>query len=723
MSSNVLRSKSAPTTKPLSAHFIPKNASFSALEANQPSRHIRAPNAESTMFDEPEKLYRSHIESPLAQRVEAFNLSGGFFPSQAHEYEWVSSNNVAREEDENPGALSHSPLSAYSSLPATPGASLIHHPLPDELDLMATETIRSEDKMGVLKLTARGLSSLLLGPSDGKPPQDFTSHTELLSEDSLYSSIRARRLEATTPLEEQAHFGELFFGPQPGQTIDRPHGWMKLDATDLRYITNEEFRVLTAVEMGSKNHEVVPSSLVAQIAGLRNGGINKLLGQLAQRNLIARVQNTKYDGYRLTYGGYDYLALRAFSKRDTVHAVGNQIGVGKESDIYVASDTNGSQMVLKIHRLGRVSFRAVKEKRDYMGKRKSASWMYLSRLGAKKEWEFMKVLHENGFPVPKPIDYARHCILMELIDAYPLRQIASHPNPGSLYSSLMDVIVRFAKAGLIHGDYNEFNILIRRETGEPVVIDFPQMVSTRHANAEWYFNRDVECIRRFFRRRFNYESAVYPRFSKTVAENENEEGFRLDVVVAASGFGGKEMKALDEYMESRLGEDAEGSDQESSESESDEGPEPEDAGDEPSSFRQVRPTAQDHATRQERRNILDTPLSDEDDRDLPTRLPVDSLTIKDGSDNDQILGTAQSKTSIISGTSVDGQDSEDDVPQVGPKKATSVVRSLVCSSLEKERRQNSKHHNKRGATKVGRAKGHKGKQNLRVKADSSGVWD
>jgi RIO kinase 2 len=85
---------------------------------------------------------------------------------------------------------------------------------------------------------------------------------------------------------------------------------MKLDATDLRYITNEEFRVLTAVsedrsiykhnlitllqvEMGSKNHEVVPSSLVAQIAGLRNGGINKLLGQLAQRNLIARVQNTK----------------------------------------------------------------------------------------------------------------------------------------------------------------------------------------------------------------------------------------------------------------------------------------------------------------------------------------------------------------------------------------------------------------------------------------------
>ena len=55
-----------------------------------------------------------------------------------------------------------------------------------------------------------------------------------------------------------------------------------------------------------------------------------------------------------------------------------------------------------------------------MGKRKSASWMYMSRLAAEKEWAFMSVLHEHGFPVPKPIDHARHCILMEFIDAYPL---------------------------------------------------------------------------------------------------------------------------------------------------------------------------------------------------------------------------------------------------------------------------------------------------------------
>ena len=71
-------------------------------------------------------------------------------------------------------------------------------------------------------------------------------------------------------------------------------------------------------------------------------------------------------------------------------------------------------------RLGRISFRAIKEKRDYLGKRKSASWMDMSRLAAQKEYEFMKVLYNSGFPVPVPIDQVRHCIIMSLIDAFPL---------------------------------------------------------------------------------------------------------------------------------------------------------------------------------------------------------------------------------------------------------------------------------------------------------------
>ncbi|KAL7750361.1 Serine/threonine-protein kinase rio2 [Sorochytrium milnesiophthora] len=324
---------------------------------------------------------------------------------------------------------------------------------------------------------------------------------------------------------------------------------MKLDAKLLRYMSQEQFRVLTAVEMGSKNHEVVPTQLIAQIAQLKHGGAHKILGELAKNNLVAKVQNIKYDGYRLTYGGYDYLALRTFSKRGSVYSVGNQIGVGKESDIYIVAGDEGVQHVLKIQRLGRVSFRTIKNKRDYLQKRKSASWMYMSRLAALKEFAFMKALHEHGFAVPEPIDANRHCIVMGLINGTPLCNVSEVADPGKLYSDLMNLILRLASYGLIHGDFNEFNILVT-DAQEPILIDFPQMVSTSHHNAKEYFDRDVDCIRTFFRRKFNYESQRWPRFDRDV-----EREFDLDVAVNASGFTRKHQQQLEAYMEEVGGSD------------------------------------------------------------------------------------------------------------------------------------------------------------------------
>lgn len=323
---------------------------------------------------------------------------------------------------------------------------------------------------------------------------------------------------------------------------------MKLNTTNLRYLTADDFRVLTATEMGSKNHEVVPTSLIANIAQIKRSSIQTVISTLAKANLIARVQNTAYDGYRLTYGGYDYLALKTMSKR-SIHSVGNQIGVGKESDIYLVADEEGYQMVLKLQRLGRTSFRNIKEKRDYLRHRHTSSWLYMSRLAAMKEYAFMQVLYDNGFPVPKPIDQNRHCVVMELIDAYPMCQIHHVADPGALYSTLMDLIVRLACAGLIHGDFNEFNILIKNDD-TPILIDFPQMVSTSHRNAEMYFNRDVDCIRKFFRKRFRYESKLFPVFKKDCVKE-----FSLDVQVSASGFTSKHQEQLDKYIDELRTED------------------------------------------------------------------------------------------------------------------------------------------------------------------------
>ncbi|KAF5984345.1 atypical/RIO/RIO2 protein kinase [Fusarium bulbicola] len=360
---------------------------------------------------------------------------------------------------------------------------------------------------------------------------------------------------------------------------------MKLDTRAMRHLASEDWRVLTAVEMGSKNHELVPTSLIEKISRLRGGAgsVHRSISALAKVGLIARVKEAKYDGYRLTYGGLDYLALHTYAKKKDVYSVGDRIGVGKESDIMVVADHSGTQRVLKIHRLGRISFRTVKSNRDYLKNRQSGSWMYLSRLAAMKEFAFMKALREEGFPVPEPIAQSRHTIVMSLIDAFPLRQIAEVPDPASLYAELIALILRLAKQGLIHGDFNEFNILIKENitkseheeetlTLEPVIIDFPQMISMEHQNAEMYFDRDVNCIKRFFERRFHFVPTEPGPFFKHAKKTVGKDGVkRLDAAVEASGFTKRMLKDLEAAIKEKGDQTAQHSGDEDDEDDGDDG--------------------------------------------------------------------------------------------------------------------------------------------------------
>uniref|UniRef100_A0A1A9ZVE6 Serine/threonine-protein kinase RIO2 n=1 Tax=Glossina pallidipes TaxID=7398 RepID=A0A1A9ZVE6_GLOPL len=304
----------------------------------------------------------------------------------------------------------------------------------------------------------------------------------------------------------------------------------KLNVEFLRYLSKEDFRVLTAIEMGMKNHELVTGSLAASIANLKAGGVHKLLKDLCKHKLLSYERGKKFDGYRLTNTGYDYLALKCLTLRGSVSSFGNQIGVGKESNIFIVADEDDNPICLKLHRLGRTCFRNVKTKRDYHGRRHKTSWLYLSRISATREFAYMTALHEHNFPVPKPIDFNRHCVLMELINGWPMTQIHKLRDPEQVYDDLMNLIVRLGNSGLIHGDFNEFNLMLNEED-KPILIDFPQMMSTSHENAKYFFDRDVNCVRELFRRKYDYESSEYPKFSDLIRQDD------LDAQVHCTGYG------------------------------------------------------------------------------------------------------------------------------------------------------------------------------------------
>lgn len=100
--------------------------------------------------------------------------------------------------------------------------------------------------------------------------------------------------------------------------------------------------------------------------------------------------------------------------------------------------------------------------------------------------------------------------------------------PSTCYNLLIDLIERFAQHGLIHSDFNEFNIMI--DNNKKIwVIDFPQMVSTLHKNSRFFFERDVKCINDFFHRRFGYETNRKTSIEsiKRIAD--------LDILIRAAG--------------------------------------------------------------------------------------------------------------------------------------------------------------------------------------------
>lgn len=127
---------------------------------------------------------------------------------------------------------------------------------------------------------------------------------------------------------------------------------------------------------------------------------------------------------------------------------------------------------------------------------------------------------------------------MSFINGFPLNKVKSIEQPEIGYNILMDILERFAQYGLIHSDFNEFNIMIDNEQ-KIWVIDFPQMVSTSHQNADFYFDRDVECIKALFKKKFNFESDREVKLSniKTIVN--------LDSDMKASGSDNvKQMKLL-----------------------------------------------------------------------------------------------------------------------------------------------------------------------------------
>ena len=266
-------------------------------------------------------------------------------------------------------------------------------------------------------------------------------------------------------------------------------------ATAFLGMSREERSLLSAIESGMKAHEWVPSSIISDISGLPARKVDFLLDRLFEKKLVER-ESLHYLGYRIDFDAYDLLALSDLVAKGALNAIGERIGVGKESVVYLGY--GDMPLALKFHRQGRTSFKHVRRLRHNLSNKSKVPWLYAASLAARHEHKIMEKLWQE-VSIPRPVAVSRHVLAMEFVSGPPLNRITlSDPVDG--LDQILAEVDKALRMGIIHADLSEFNILVA-ESG-PKIIDWPQAVELTHPHARELLERDLANVLRFFQRKY-----------------------------------------------------------------------------------------------------------------------------------------------------------------------------------------------------------------------------
>ncbi|MFN0305045.1 MAG: PA4780 family RIO1-like protein kinase [Burkholderiales bacterium] len=209
--------------------------------------------------------------------------------------------------------------------------------------------------------------------------------------------------------------------------------------------------------------------------------------------------------------------LNSLIEEGLIDTVVRQLMSGKEATVFVVR-CGGETRCAKVYK--EATERSFRQAVDYSENRKvkntrqaraMAKGTRFGRQAQEAAWQSAEVdalyrLAAAGVRVPKPYNFCDGVLLMELVtdengDAAPrLNDVAYTPELAREHHlQLLGEVMRMLRAGVVHGDLSEFNILLAPDG--PVIIDLPQAVDAagnNHANR--MLLRDVDNLRNFFGR-------------------------------------------------------------------------------------------------------------------------------------------------------------------------------------------------------------------------------
>lgn len=262
-------------------------------------------------------------------------------------------------------------------------------------------------------------------------------------------------------------------------------------------LNKSDFKILKVFASSLKNRQFLNLATLSQYSNLSQGLVEHHLQRLVKFGLI----NKSNIGYTLLVTGLDIYVLKILSNKNIITALGPQVGIGKEAEVYLAHDSLDQDRVLKMFRLGRSSFKQIKRKRNVSSG--INSWLLMNIETAKKEYDILTYLRDSSVSFPNPMYRSFHCIVMEAIYGNRLSDIEKLNDPELVLDKIINSITIAYRKGYINGDLNEYNILVNDD--DIFILDWPQAVRVDTINADIVLTRDVKNILKFFSKKFGLE--------------------------------------------------------------------------------------------------------------------------------------------------------------------------------------------------------------------------
>ncbi|MFP4655156.1 MAG: serine protein kinase RIO [Methanohalobium sp.] len=202
------------------------------------------------------------------------------------------------------------------------------------------------------------------------------------------------------------------------------------------------------------------------------------------------------------------ISLYNLSNKGILEALGGAISTGKEANIFFA-ESNDKPIALKIYRITTSTFRAMEE--YLLGDPRFKNIRHEKRdiilAWTRKEYRNLLRAQNVGVRVPTPITTERNILAMDFLGEnevpYPLlKEIKLDTKQAHhIYETIKSYMRKLYKdSNLVHGDLSEYNIMVDPNNMEPIFIDMGQSVTLDHPKAEYFLNRDINNIVRFFKR-------------------------------------------------------------------------------------------------------------------------------------------------------------------------------------------------------------------------------